>query len=51
MRPGDRADLMLTAHDPAGLGPAELRGIEIVGTLLDGRWTHRSPALVTRCST
>jgi predicted amidohydrolase YtcJ len=51
VRPGDPADLMLTAHDPADLGPAELRGIEIVGTLLGGRWTHRSPALLTRCST
>lgn len=51
VRPDDPADLMLTAHDPADLGPAELRGIEIVGTLLGGRWTHRSPALSTRRST
>ncbi|MFI7450277.1 amidohydrolase [Nonomuraea sp. NPDC049714] len=50
VRPGDPADLMLTASDPADLGPAALRGIEIVGTLLGGRWTHRSPSLFTRCS-
>ncbi|MEV2270817.1 amidohydrolase [Nonomuraea africana] len=41
IRPGDAADLMITATDPAGLVPAELRGIEVLGTLLGGRWTHR----------
>lgn len=45
VRPGDPADLVLTAQDPAGLGPAELRDIEIAGTLLGGRWTYRSPGL------
>ncbi|MEV4105220.1 amidohydrolase family protein [Nonomuraea sp. NPDC049649] len=46
VRPGDPADLMLTACDPAGLTPAELREIEIVGTLLGGRWTYRSSAVL-----
>ncbi|WP_113700861.1 amidohydrolase [Nonomuraea lactucae] len=41
VRPGDVADLVITAADPAALDPAELRGIEVLGTLLAGRWTHR----------
>ncbi|MEV0381579.1 amidohydrolase family protein [Nonomuraea sp. NPDC050643] len=41
VRPGDAADLMITAVDPADLDPAALRGIEVLGTLLGGRWTHR----------
>ncbi|PZG43421.1 amidohydrolase [Spongiactinospora gelatinilytica] len=45
VRPGDPADLMLTAADPTALDPAALRGIEVVGTLLGGRWTHRSAAV------
>ncbi|MDF5753849.1 hypothetical protein [Spongiactinospora sp. TRM90649] len=42
VRPGDAADLMITASDPGTLDPVKLRGIEVIGTLLNGRWTHRS---------
>ena len=39
---GDVADLMIVADDPAAVDPARLRHIEVVGTLLGGRWTHRA---------
>ncbi|MBB6346773.1 hypothetical protein FHU36_003282 [Nonomuraea muscovyensis] len=41
IRPGDVADLVVTATDPAGRAPADLRGTEVLGTLLGGRWTYR----------
>lgn len=41
VRPGDPADLVITAEDPSGLDPAGLRDIEVLGTLLGGRWTYR----------
>jgi Predicted metal-dependent hydrolase with the TIM-barrel fold len=40
--PGDPADLVIVADDPATLDPARLREIEVLGTLLAGRWTHRT---------
>ncbi|MGI5290535.1 amidohydrolase [Nonomuraea polychroma] len=41
VKPGDPADLMITATDPADLDPAALPGMEMLGTLLNGRWTYR----------
>lgn len=38
---GEVADLVIVADDPAGLAPAALRDVEVLGTLLGGRWTHR----------
>jgi hypothetical protein len=42
---GDAADLVIVAEDPALVSAATLRGMPVLGTLLDGRWTHRDPAL------
>ncbi|TDE34892.1 amidohydrolase [Nonomuraea mesophila] len=43
VRPGDPADLVITAADPSDVAPAALRRMEVVGTLLGGRWTYRLP--------
>ena len=49
VRVGDVADLVLLAEDPADVlvrgGPGALRSPEVLGTLVGGRWTHRSAAL------
>ncbi|WP_299038636.1 amidohydrolase [uncultured Pseudokineococcus sp.] len=49
VRVGDVADLVLLAEEPADVlarrGPAALRDPEVLGTLVGGLWTHRSPAL------
>jgi predicted amidohydrolase YtcJ len=42
---GSPADLMIVERDPADLPVAELRNPTVLGTLLDGRWTHRAEAL------
>ncbi|WP_165959749.1 hypothetical protein [Nonomuraea longispora] len=42
-RPGDPADLVITATDTSDVAPAALRDMEVVGTLLGGRRTHRLP--------
>jgi len=39
---GRRADLCVTDLDPAGVSVAALRTMPVAGTLLGGRWTHRS---------
>ncbi|MDN5918126.1 MAG: amidohydrolase [Pseudonocardia sp.] len=39
---GRRADLVLTDADPAGCAPSTLRAMPVAGTLLGGRWTHRT---------
>ncbi|WP_214416258.1 amidohydrolase [Sphaerisporangium fuscum] len=39
---GDPADLVVVASDPAQASPGELRRMEVLGTLLAGRWTHRA---------
>ena len=39
---GRRADLVVTDLDPAGVPPDRLRTMPVAGTLLGGRWTHRS---------
>ncbi|GAA2576968.1 amidohydrolase [Microbacterium binotii] len=38
---GQRADLALTAADPRAMEPSALRGMEVVGTIMDGRVIHR----------
>ncbi|GAB3154737.1 amidohydrolase family protein [Microbacterium neimengense] len=38
---GQRADLALTATDPRAMEPSALRGMEVVGTIMDGRVIHR----------
>lgn len=40
--PGRTADLVLTDADPTGCDPAVLRSMPVAGTLVGGRWTHRS---------
>jgi hypothetical protein len=42
---GDAADLMIIADDPLRAGPDALRAMPVLGTLLNGRWTYRNPAL------
>jgi predicted amidohydrolase YtcJ len=37
---GDVADLVVTAADPAGLGPADLRALPVTATIVDGHVTH-----------
>ncbi|SEE87256.1 amidohydrolase [Ruania alba] len=39
---GDVADLVLVAQDPLRCDPSALRTMEVLGTLLGGRWTHRT---------
>ncbi|MEO3807660.1 amidohydrolase family protein [Sphaerisporangium sp. B11E5] len=41
LTPGSAADLLITPTDPSGLSPSKLRDMEVIGTLLAGRWTHR----------
>ncbi|MFP5069961.1 amidohydrolase [Pseudonocardia nantongensis] len=40
--PGRRADLVVTDADPTACDPATLRSMPVAGTLLGGRWTHRT---------
>jgi predicted amidohydrolase YtcJ len=42
IRPGDPADLVIVERDPAELTASELRNIQVWGTMLAGRWTHRA---------
>ena len=42
LRVGRRADLVVTDLDPADVPAAMLRTMPVAGTLLSGRWTHRS---------
>ena len=39
---GRPADLVITDLDPVELAPDRLRAMPVAGTLLGGRWTHRS---------
>ncbi|WP_285705862.1 amidohydrolase family protein [Microtetraspora sp. NBRC 16547] len=41
VREGDPADLMILERDPSLLEADELRRPGVLGTLVDGRWTHR----------
>ncbi|UWE10897.1 amidohydrolase [Actinacidiphila bryophytorum] len=42
LRVGDRADLVVTDHDPADLAPYELAAMPVFCTLLGGRFTYRA---------
>jgi predicted amidohydrolase YtcJ len=41
--PGYLADLVVLDRDPLAIAPAELPGVEIVATMVGGRWTHNPP--------
>jgi predicted amidohydrolase YtcJ len=41
--PGRYADLVVLDRDPFGCEPEELREVQIVATMLGGRWTHNPP--------
>jgi predicted amidohydrolase YtcJ len=41
--PGRYADLVVLDRDPFACEPEELRDVEVVGTMLGGRWTHNPP--------
>ena len=41
--PGYLADLVVLDRDPYELEPEELPGVEIVATMLGGRWVHNPP--------
>jgi predicted amidohydrolase YtcJ len=41
--PGRYADLVVLDRDPFACEPEELREVEIVATMLGGRWTHNPP--------
>jgi hypothetical protein len=38
---GDVADLVLVERDPLAASAEELRGMRVLGTAIEGRWTHR----------
>lgn len=42
LAPGSPADLVLTDADPTACDPAVLRTMPVAGTLVAGRWTHRT---------
>lgn len=41
--PGRYADLVVLDRDPLACEPAELREVQVVATMLGGRWTHNPP--------
>jgi hypothetical protein len=41
--PGRYADLVVLDRDPLTCEPEELREVEVVATMLGGRWTHNPP--------
>ncbi len=41
--PGRYADLVVLDRDPFACEPEELREVEVVATMLGGRWTHKPP--------
>ena len=41
--PGYDADLVVLDRDPFGLEPEELPSVEVVATMLAGRWVHNAP--------
>jgi predicted amidohydrolase YtcJ len=41
--PGYRADLVLRDRDPLAIPPEELPEVEVVATMVGGRWTHNPP--------
>ena len=41
--PGYLADLVVLDRDPLAIGPEELPEVQVVATMLGGRWTHNPP--------
>jgi predicted amidohydrolase YtcJ len=41
--PGFLADLVVLDRDPYAVEPAELRAVEVVATMVGGRWVHNPP--------
>jgi len=41
--PGRRADLVVLDRDPFGCEPEELRDVQVVATMVGGRWVHKPP--------
>ncbi len=41
--PGYAADLVVLDRDPVSCEPDELRGLEVVATMVGGRWVHNPP--------
>lgn len=41
--PGFLADLVVLSRDPLGCPPDELESVEVVATMVGGRWTHNPP--------
>jgi predicted amidohydrolase YtcJ len=41
--PGYVADLVVLDRDPVAASPDELRGVQVVATMVGGRWTHNPP--------
>ena len=41
--PGRYADLVVLDRDPLACDPEELREVQVVATMLGGRWTHNPP--------
>jgi len=43
LRPGYLADLVVLSADPVECPPDELESVEVVATMVGGRWTHNPP--------
>jgi predicted amidohydrolase YtcJ len=41
--PGYLADLVVLDRDPVTMPPEELRDVQVVATMVGGRWTHNPP--------
>jgi predicted amidohydrolase YtcJ len=41
--PGYLADLVVLDRDPLAIAPEELPGLQVVATMVGGRWTHNPP--------
>ena len=41
--PGYLADLVVLDRDPLAIEPEELREVQVVATMVGGRWVHNSP--------
>lgn len=45
IRVGELADLVIVGSDLDDATPTQLATTQVLGTMVDGRWTHRDPAL------
>jgi predicted amidohydrolase YtcJ len=43
LRPGYLADLVVLSRDPVACPPDELESVEVVATMVGGRWVHNPP--------